>query len=91
MSYRMSAKAKISITLSGDLLERIDRTAQRDRQTRSGIIEQWLRLASRADAAAGLSEDTVRYYDSLTSDERAEDTAIARASSRRARRLRIDD
>ena len=87
----MTVKAKISITLSDELLAQVDRAARRDAQTRSAVIERWLRVASRADAAAGLREDTTRYYESLTSDERAEDLAIARAASRRARRLRIDD
>jgi metal-responsive CopG/Arc/MetJ family transcriptional regulator len=86
-----AAKVKISITLSRDLVERIDEEAARQPSlSRSGVIEMWLRRGARADASRALEDDTIRYYESLTANERAEDEAIARASSRAARRIRYD-
>jgi len=76
-----AAKVKISITLSGDLVDRIDReAAAHPRLTRSAVIETWLRRAGRAHAWAALREETVRYYDSAAAEDSAEDEAIARAS-----------
>lgn len=86
-----AAKVKLSITLSRELVERIDAEASRDGElTRSGVIELWLRRAAQSGAARALEADTVRYYESLTRDEQAEDEAIARASSRASKRLRYD-
>jgi hypothetical protein len=86
-----AAKVKLSITLSRDLVERIDAEASRDSElTRSGVIELWLRRAAQSGAARALEADTVRYYDSLARDEQADDEAIARASSRASKRLRYD-
>jgi hypothetical protein len=55
------------------------------------VIERWLRLAARAEAAQSLRDATIRYYESLSEEERVEDAAIAKAAGRRARRLRIDE
>lgn len=91
MKGRMPAKAKLSITLSADLVERIDEEVrQTPGANRSSVIEQWLRSASRDVAAAMLREETVRYYRSLSEEEREEDEAIASASSEKARRVRYD-
>lgn len=87
----MSAKAKVSITLPRDLLERIDREAARGAgSTRSSVIETWLRRAARTQAARALEADTIRYYESLTAEEIQEDERIGRASSRASKRRRYD-
>jgi metal-responsive CopG/Arc/MetJ family transcriptional regulator len=87
----MGAKAKVSITLSEDILARVDAEVRKTpRENRSSVIERWLRTASRAAAASALREETVRYYEALDADERAEDEAISRATSRSARRVRYD-
>lgn len=84
-------KAKISITLSSDLLEMIDREAdEAPHLNRSAVIELWLRRAARGQAATALREQTVRYYESLSEEEQAEDEAMARATSSRARNVRYD-
>jgi Arc/MetJ-type ribon-helix-helix transcriptional regulator len=87
----MGAKAKVSITLSEDILARVDAEVRKSpRNNRSSVIERWLRRASRAAAASTLREETVRYYESLEPDERAEDEGIARATSKSARRIRYE-
>lgn len=84
-------KVKVSITLSRDLVERIDAEACRGvGQTRSSVIELWLRRVARFEALRALEADTVREYESNARDDRREDEAIARASSRAAKRLRYD-
>jgi metal-responsive CopG/Arc/MetJ family transcriptional regulator len=86
-----TAKIKVSITLSRDLVERVDREASRRPElTRSSVIESWLRRAARSKANQALEADTISYYESLTTDERADDEAIASASSRAAKRLKYD-
>ena len=87
----MGAKAKVSITLSEDILARVDAEVRKSpSENRSSVIERWLRRASRAAAVSALREETVRYYEALESDERSEDEAIARATSKSARRVRYD-
>ena len=86
------ARAKISITLSDDLLARIDREASRRYGgNRSAVIEEWLRRGVRSRAADVLREETAAYYGSLPPEERAEDEGISRASGEIARRLRYDE
>lgn len=68
------AKAKLSITLPPDLVASIDREAGRiPGSTRSGVIERWLRQASRLEAHRALAEATVEYYERLTAEARADD------------------
>jgi len=87
----MGAKAKISITLSEDILARVDAAVRKSpRESRSSVIERWLRGASRVAAVSALREETLRYYESLDADERGEDEALARASSTSAQRVRYD-
>lgn len=85
-------RVKVSVTLSGDLVEAVDAAVDRDvASSRSAVIEKWLRRARRADAEDHLREATVAYYKSLSNEERDDDMAIARGSKRAARRLRIDE
>jgi mRNA-degrading endonuclease toxin of MazEF toxin-antitoxin module len=83
-------KLKLSITLSEDLVARIDREAL-ETGNRSSVVERWLRRAERLEAATELERATIAYYQSLTRGERAEEEAISAASARAARRLQIDD
>ena len=82
-------KVKLSVTLSRDLVERIDREAG-GAGARSRVIEQWLRQAARMHAERDLERATIAYYESLTDEERAEDDAISSAMGRAGRRLDID-
>ena len=85
-------RTKLSITLSPDLVRAVDRAArERPRASRSAIIEAWLRRAARMDLQDRLRAETIAYYESLSMLGEKEDAAIARASSRAARRLELDD
>jgi metal-responsive CopG/Arc/MetJ family transcriptional regulator len=82
-----TTKRKVSLTLSADLLEIIDRDARHRSDTRSGVIEQWLRRAANAAVEQELDDATAEYYLSLRRDERADDEALARGLSKAARRV----
>jgi len=84
-------KTKISISLDADVLDAVDRRAAKQRTTRSAVMEQWLRGAARQAELQRLEEETAAYYDALTPAEKAEDAALAEASSRAFRNLTIDD
>ena len=86
------SRSKVSITLSEELLERIDREAQRrPGGSRSAVIEEWARRGARLQGADLLREETIAYYSSLTPEDCAEDDAIARASGDAARGLNYDE
>jgi len=84
-------RVKISISLSRDLVARIDRAARAEARPRSRVLEDWLRMTARRNAARDLEEATVAYYESLTPDDRREDALMAAASSKAARRLAVDE
>jgi hypothetical protein len=86
-----AAKLKLSVTLSADLLVLVDRDAHRLGETRSGIIEQWLRRAAAGTVEREIEQATVAYYRSLREDERREGDAISKALSRAARRVSYDE
>lgn len=82
-------KLKISVTLSADLVRRIDQKAGKA-GTRSGVIERWLQRAARLEAEREVDEATAAYYESLTADDVAEEEALARSLSRASRKLEVD-
>lgn len=86
-----AAKLKVSLSLSADVIALVDRTAHRGNDTRSGVIERWLRRAATAAVEQELAEATAAYYHSLRADERADDEALSRGLSEAARRLSYDD
>lgn len=79
------AKVKVSVTLSRDLLDRIDREAEAA-GNRSSVIEAWLRRAAADATRREIDEATERYYERVADDER-----LSRGLSRAARKLRVDD
>ena len=85
-------RSKVSITLAPDVIRAVDRAAKKhSRRSRSAVIESWLRRAAHMDLEDRLRTATIAYYESLSAEERNENTAIARFASRAARRLRIED
>lgn len=82
----------MSITLAPDLVSAVDRAARsQPGASRSSVIEAWLRQAARVGEEARLRAETIAYYEGLSTAERREDVALAKASSKAARRLRLDD
>jgi metal-responsive CopG/Arc/MetJ family transcriptional regulator len=86
-----AAKLKVSLSLSADVLALVDRTAQRGKDTRSGVIERWLRRAATAAAEQEVAEATAAYYRSLRNDDRDDEEALSRSLSDAARRVSYDD
>jgi len=86
-----ATKLKVSLTISADLLELVDRDARRRNDTRSAVVEQWLRRAANATLEKEIEDATTAYYQSLRGNERAEDEALARGLSKAARRVAYDD
>src|SRR4029453_14680209 len=84
-------RVKISVSLPRDLVARIDSAARSEARSRSRVLEGWLRASARERTARELEAATIAYYESLPSDDRHEEEAIASASSRAARHLSIDD
>ena len=87
----MARKLKISISLDADVLDAVDRRAAKEKTTRSAIMEQWLRDASRQADLQRLEEETAAYYDALTPREQADDAEWADFASRSSRKLVIDE
>jgi metal-responsive CopG/Arc/MetJ family transcriptional regulator len=81
-------KLKVSVSLSEELVERIDREAARQPgQSRSGVIEAWLWRASRRAASAQLAAETIAYYEKLSEAERTEDEQWASFGTEELSRL----
>jgi hypothetical protein len=91
MNSMTAAKQKVSLTIAADVLELVDQDARRRNETRSGVVEQWLRRAASASVEREIAEATAAYYQSLRRDERAEEEALSRALSTAARRVAYDD
>jgi metal-responsive CopG/Arc/MetJ family transcriptional regulator len=85
-----SSRIKISVSLSSDLVARIDRAAQAESRSRSRVLESWLRSGARQGAQHELELATIAYYEDLTPEERREDAAMAAGLSKSARRLDVD-
>lgn len=83
-------KVKVSLTISSDLLARVDRAAKREGTTRSYLVEQWLDAGASRAAERAIDLATVAYYTSRTPEERAEEEALGEASSRHAREIDYD-
>jgi len=91
MSRMGTPRVKISVSLPHDLVARIDQAARAEARSRSRVLEGWLRASARERAGRELEATTIAYYESLTPEDREEEEAVGAASSRAARRLRIDD
>jgi metal-responsive CopG/Arc/MetJ family transcriptional regulator len=80
-------RARVTITLAKDVLERVDRVAKATPgASRSSVMEAWLKRAAREDAQSGLERAITEYYEGMTERElaleRAEAAEWARLSTR---------
>jgi metal-responsive CopG/Arc/MetJ family transcriptional regulator len=84
-------KVKVSVTLSQDLLTKIDREATREKTaTRSSVMENWLRHGARQQAERELEAQTIAYYEELSKEERRNEERLAKAMSTTAKKLAVD-
>ena len=87
-----TTRTKLSITLAPDVVKEIDRAVERRvADSRSAVIEKWLRRVSRLNAEARLRDETIAYYESLSAADTADDTALSTAGAAAARRLNLDE
>jgi hypothetical protein len=85
-----TVKLKVSLTLSADLVALVDRDAKRRKDTRSGVVEQWLRRAAAGNVERELEQATAAYYRSLRDEERIQNEVESKALSAAARRVSYD-
>lgn len=77
-------KVKLSVTVSRDLVDAIDREVLQlgAGASRSSILEAWLRAASHKRAHDSLAERTLAYYRTRTPLQHADDDAWADVATR---------
>lgn len=69
----MPPRAKVSVTLSEDVLEKVDAEAARIGKPRSYVMNEWLRRAGRFRAQSLLREQTLEYYGNRSLEEQEQD------------------
>jgi hypothetical protein len=82
---------RVTVSLPGDLVEKLNRSSRRLGLTRSGLAAQWLRRGSREHEKTDLDRQIEDYYRERGPAELVEDESIARAAGRLARKLRVDE
>ncbi|MBI5479438.1 MAG: ribbon-helix-helix protein, CopG family [Deltaproteobacteria bacterium] len=83
-------KARITTSLPAKLAGAVDRLARQRRRSRSGIIEEGLRLLLGREREAAIDASLDAYYGTLPAAERAEEAAMIRAFHRSQRRIGLD-
>jgi len=82
---------RVTVSLPGELVAKLDRSSRRLGLTRSGLAAQWLQRGSREQDKADLERQIEAYYAELGPVELAENETISRAAAGLARRLRVDE
>jgi metal-responsive CopG/Arc/MetJ family transcriptional regulator len=81
-------KAKITVTLSPDLVHQLDTFVDSpEAGSRSRLVEKAIRQWLRIEAQRELERQTEKYYRTLSEDERREDKKWTKVAARSARRL----
>ncbi len=84
-------RKRVTISIAGSLLADIDRSARELRESRSAVIEGWLREGVEQRARVELDQEIERYYQDRPEHERLEGEVMVRAAARAAARLTFDD
>ena len=79
-------KAKMTITISGDVASAIDKIARKEKTPRSQIMEKMLRDSILRLRKRTIEKDIETYYLSLTEKEKKEDSEWARIAEESAKR-----
>jgi len=83
-----SQKAKITVTLSNDVVHQIDKLLESpEASSRSRLVEEAVRQWLRDQAQKELERQTEEYYLSLSKAERNEDQEWSKIAVRSAKRL----
>ena len=85
-----SRKAKLTVTISGDVVNEIDKIVKEKRTPRSQVMEEMLRDALRKSKKRAIESDIEAYYLSLTEKEKKADREWVKIAAESAKR-RWDD
>ncbi len=79
-------KAKLTVTISGDVVNEIDKIARKKKSPRSQVMEEMLRDGLLKSKKRAIEKDIEAYYLSLTEKEKKEDKAWAKIAEESAKR-----
>lgn len=79
-------KAKLTVTISGDVVNEIDEIAKEKGTPRSQVMEEMLRDGLLKSKKRAIEKDIEAYYLSLTEKEKKEDREWARIAEESAKR-----
>lgn len=79
-------KAKLTVTISGDVVNEIDEVAKKKGTPRSQIMEEMLRDSLRKSKKMAIEKEIEAYYLSLTEKEKNEDREWSRIAAESAKR-----
>ena len=79
-------KAKLTVTISGDVVDQIDEIARGKGAPRSQVMEEALRYWLRQTRKRAVEKDIEAYYLSLTDKEKKEDREWMKTTAESARR-----
>lgn len=84
-------KEKVTLSLSRDILAAVDNVVRQAHISRSSLVESVLEEWYEQELREQLSQEAAEYYQSLTAKERREEEAIARFSTKAARKVWEDE
>ena len=79
-------KAKLTVTISGDIASEIDKIARKKKTPRSQVMEEMLRDWLLKSKKKEIEKDIEAYYLSLTEKEKKEDREWARIATESTKR-----
>lgn len=79
-------KAKLTVTISGDVVNEIDEVAKKKGTPRSQIMEEMLRDSLRKSKKMAIEKEIEAYYLSLIEKEKNEDREWSRIAAENAKR-----
>ncbi|MEW6067428.1 MAG: DUF6364 family protein [Nitrospirota bacterium] len=85
-SINILRKAKLTVTISGDVVNKIDEIAKEKRTPRSQVMEDLLRDSLLRAKKRAIEKDIESYYLSLTEKEKKEDREWTKIASESAKR-----
>ncbi|HDO34669.1 MAG TPA: ribbon-helix-helix protein, CopG family [Nitrospirae bacterium] len=85
-SVRTMRKAKLTVTISGDVVDEIDEIAREKGAPRSQVMEELLRDGLLKSKKTAIEKDIEAYYLSLDEKEKREDGQWAKIAAESAKR-----
>ena len=79
-------KAKLTVTISGDIASEIDKIARKKKTPRSQVMEEMLRDSLLKVKKRAIERDIEAYYLSLTEKEKKEDREWSKIAAESAKR-----